>query len=51
MRGAITSGNLEWFEPLMTHMAAELIREGAPFMQSVLLRNRRKLHAAHLWDM
>lgn len=30
MRGAITSENLEWFEPLMTHTAAELIKEGAP---------------------
>ena len=30
MRGAITPENLEWFEPLMTQAAAELIKEGAP---------------------
>lgn len=30
MRGAITPENLEWFEPLMTKKAAELIKEGAP---------------------
>ena len=32
MRGAITPENLEWFEPLMTQAAAELIKEGGcPF--------------------
>lgn len=30
MRGAITTENLKWFEPLMTQTAAELIKEGAP---------------------
>ena len=30
MRGAITTENLEWFEPLMTQTAAELIKAGAP---------------------
>lgn len=30
VRGAITLENLKWFEPLMTHTAAELIKEGAP---------------------
>ena len=30
MRGAITPENLEWFEPLMTKKAADLIKEGAP---------------------
>lgn len=29
MRGAITTENLKWFEPLMTQTAAELIKEGS----------------------
>ena len=42
MRGAITPENLEWFEPLMTQTAAELIKEGAPVYAIGVTEERTK---------
>lgn len=42
MRGAITTENLEWFEPLMTQTAAELIKEGAPVYAVGVTEERTK---------
>ena len=42
MRGAITTENLEWFEPLMTQTAAELIKAGAPVYAIGVTEERTK---------
>lgn len=42
MRGAITPENLEWFEPLMTQTAAELIKAGAPVYAIGVTEERTK---------
>lgn len=42
MQGAITPENLEWFEPLMTRTAAELIKEGAPVYAVGVTEERTK---------
>ena len=42
MRGAITPENLEWFEPLMTQTAVELIKEGAPVYAIGVTEERTK---------
>lgn len=42
MRGAITTENLEWFEPLMTQTAAELIKGGAPVYAVGVTEERTK---------
>ena len=42
MRGAITPENLEWFEPLMTQTAAELIKGGAPVYAVGVTEERTK---------
>ena len=42
MRGAITPENLEWFEPLMTQTAVELIKEGAPVYAVGVTEERTK---------
>lgn len=42
MRGAITTENLEWFEPLMTQTAAELIKAGTPVYAIGVTEERTK---------